>query len=148
MEKSDIIVSARSVIVSDNNEILLVQRSINDLHNPSKWELPGGKVEAGYDIADTQVREIYEETSLIIEPNNSNMYVESYVIKNGRYANSTYISVVGLARVIKGEVSLSNEHDKFAWLYQKSISDGNYDITTISTNALKFFGIFNPKLDS
>jgi 8-oxo-dGTP diphosphatase len=136
MEKSDVIVSVRSIIVKDS-DILLVQRAENDWHNAGMWELPGGKVDAGQDITSTQVREIEEETSLLIEPDNSNVYLESSVIESGKYIGSTYISIVGLARVIAGRIKLSAEHDDFRWAHANRLLE--YNLTDVSSAALRHF---------
>ena len=138
MEKSGIIVSVRSIVTSSEGEVLLVQRSRTDKHNPGIWELPGGKIDGGHDIEDTQIREVQEETSLTIDPDNRKAYVESLIIESGRYANSTYISIIGLARVVKGEVVLSDEHDDFVWSHPELIFD--YDLTKVSVNALRHHG--------
>lgn len=56
-------VLAASVVVRDGRgRILLVQRG----HEPNKgrWSLPGGKAQAGEDLAVTAARELWEETAL------------------------------------------------------------------------------------
>jgi ADP-ribose pyrophosphatase YjhB (NUDIX family) len=50
------------VIVDENNDILLQQRSDNEL-----WGLPGGLLEVNESIAEGAVREVKEETNLDIE---------------------------------------------------------------------------------
>lgn len=138
MEKSGIIVSVRSIVTSSEGDVLLVRRSETDMHNPCKWELPGGKIDASNTIEQTQIREIHEETSLTVEPDNSNAYVESLVIESGRYAHSTYVSIIGLARVVKDEVALSDEHDAFVWSRPESIA--SYELTQVSVSALRHYG--------
>jgi 8-oxo-dGTP diphosphatase len=140
MESPRIIVSARSLIRSDRNKILLLQRSESDLYNSSNWELPGGKVEPGTTIKETQIREVFEETGISIEPDNRNAYVESSVIKTGRYIGSTFISIAGLARVVDGEVKLSDEHQDYRWLHRQDLS--GYDLTDVSRKALLHFRLF------
>lgn len=55
------IVSAATVVLNDNNQILL-------LKGPRRgWELPGGQVEEGESLSDGAVREAKEETGIDIE---------------------------------------------------------------------------------
>ena len=136
MEKPPEIVSCRCII-TDNDNILLLQRTKDDLFNAGKWEIPGGKIDPGQSAEDSQIREIKEETGLDIEPDNSDTYIDSFIITDGRYSGSKYISIVGLAKVIKGNVKLSPEHDDFNWVPSQEIPE--YDLTDISTTALKHF---------
>jgi 8-oxo-dGTP diphosphatase len=140
MEKPEIIVTARSIVSSAEGELLILQRSKRVSNNPRQWEFPGGKLNAGESIEDTQIREIQEETSLIIVPDNSNAYVESSVARKGKYANSTHISITGLAQAIKGRVVLSDEHNDYMWLDPNSEYNVEYDFTRVSLNALWHYG--------
>ncbi|SMF80126.1 ADP-ribose pyrophosphatase YjhB, NUDIX family [Paenibacillus uliginis N3/975] len=55
------IVSAATVVLNDNNQILL-------LKGPRRgWELPGGQVEEGESLSDGAIREAKEETGIDIE---------------------------------------------------------------------------------
>ena len=54
--------SVCAVIINDNNEILLEQRSDNQL-----WGLPGGGVEIGESVTQALHREVIEETGLKIK---------------------------------------------------------------------------------
>ena len=55
------VVTAAAVVVNQQNELLLVR-------SPRRgWEMPGGQVEQGEPARAAAVREVYEETGLVIE---------------------------------------------------------------------------------
>lgn len=62
---TDLIMSAGAVgvVLNDNNEILLQQRS-----DTRTWGLPGGAIDPGEDPAETVVREVYEEAGIHVVP--------------------------------------------------------------------------------
>lgn len=62
--KANIVVPSVTVAVQDRRgRILLVHKTDNDL-----WALPGGGHEIGESISETAVREVKEETGVIVEP--------------------------------------------------------------------------------
>jgi ADP-ribose pyrophosphatase YjhB (NUDIX family) len=61
--KATSIVPSTTAVVQDSaGRIVLVRRKDNDL-----WALPGGGMEPGESIEDTAVREVLEETGLVVE---------------------------------------------------------------------------------
>lgn len=54
---------ASGIVLNDNDEILLQFRS--DKH---VWGLPGGAMEPGEEPAEAVIREVYEETGVIVQP--------------------------------------------------------------------------------
>ena len=58
-----------SVIINDNNKILLQLRTDN-----KKWGLPGGSIELGEKVDETALREIKEETGLSIGLNDLKLF--------------------------------------------------------------------------
>lgn len=59
-----------AVIVHDtaHDRVLLIQRGPNAKYAAGMWELPVGKHEPGERITDTAVRELHEETGLVVQP--------------------------------------------------------------------------------
>ena len=53
---------AAAVIFNDKNEVLLVKQSYGRFN----WELPGGGAEIGESITETAIREVREETGLVV----------------------------------------------------------------------------------
>ena len=60
---SILIPGAAALIRNEAGRVLLQQRSDNGL-----WGLPGGSTDPGESPAQTVVREVYEETGLLVEP--------------------------------------------------------------------------------
>ncbi|KAJ1788800.1 hypothetical protein LPJ59_005471 [Coemansia sp. RSA 2399] len=50
----------------DEPSVLIVQRSAHERSYPNEWEIPGGHVDPGELIFETVVREVLEETSLVV----------------------------------------------------------------------------------
>ncbi|KAJ1662429.1 hypothetical protein IW140_005899 [Coemansia sp. RSA 1813] len=51
---------------NDKPSVLIVQRSAHERSYPNEWEIPGGHVDPGELISKTVVREVLEETSLVV----------------------------------------------------------------------------------
>ena len=58
--------SVKVVIRDTEGRCLLLKRSRGARGNPGKWDLPGGKIEAGEDFESAVGREVAEETGLTI----------------------------------------------------------------------------------
>ena len=56
---------AAIIIRNENDEILLQERT-----DRNQWGIPGGCQELGENLRETAVREAYEETGLLLDPNN------------------------------------------------------------------------------
>lgn len=56
---------AAVIIRNENDEILLQERADRNI-----WGLPGGCQDLGEDLRETAVREAYEETGILLDPNN------------------------------------------------------------------------------
>ncbi len=62
----EVALTVDAIVIKDNKEILLIQRSLESTAFPGWWALPGGKVEEGELLADALSREVEEETGIII----------------------------------------------------------------------------------
>jgi len=59
---------AQKAFIVHDRKLLLVQKSLDDPHNPGKWEVPGGRMDFGEDVDEHIKREVKEEVGLDIEP--------------------------------------------------------------------------------
>ena len=57
-------ISAKSFIVDKDNRVLILKRSMDDVHKPGVWEIPGGRLELGEDPVLGLMRETKEELGL------------------------------------------------------------------------------------
>lgn len=58
---------AQKAVLYCDGKVLMVQKSADDLRNPLKWEIPGGRLEAGEELPDNLRREVREEVGLEIK---------------------------------------------------------------------------------
>jgi 8-oxo-dGTP pyrophosphatase MutT (NUDIX family) len=58
---------AQKAVLCDRGHILMIQKSAADPYNPLRWEIPGGRLELGEDLADHLKREVKEEVGLDVE---------------------------------------------------------------------------------
>lgn len=102
--------------VKQRNRLLIVQRSEADAHYPLCWEAPGGKLDIGQDLMNAQQREVLEETGLLVSSVHRLVFVESYVIGAGKYTGLPYIALFHVTEPIGGRITLSKEHEDWAWV--------------------------------
>ena len=107
--------SAKVVIRNNEGECLLLKRAMNSKNNPGKWDLPGGKVDAGENLEHGLLREVVEETGLTISL--------QCVLGAAEYESPTnrvaYLILEGLIQ--SGRVRLSSEHDDFTWVSREDL---------------------------
>lgn len=119
-KRTEIILVNRCFILNDAKEILLIKRCPTDRKDPSAWEIPGGKLDAGEDVQLGTKREIFEETGLTIRQINPLVFTRSYIIEDGGYKGFTYMSIFSINKKKKGKVTLSEEHTEYVWVaYEK-----------------------------
>ena len=64
-KKDHVVTSVVSVIVNDDNEILLTKRSVPPFQG--EWVMPGGKIDLGEPIVNALIREVREEVGLEVD---------------------------------------------------------------------------------
>jgi 8-oxo-dGTP pyrophosphatase MutT (NUDIX family) len=97
----------KAIIVKDGN-LLMVQKSSEDPHNPNRWELPGGRMKEAETVDEHLCREVWEEVGLRINPGRP-LSIWSWVMEN----ESIPTTVVAVARIceVTGGVLSSKNHD-------------------------------------
>lgn len=137
-ERPGVLLVARSFILNAEGEILLVKRSSTDRHYPSLWECPGGKLDQGEDLDASRAREALEETGLVVETLHPSFTTDSHIIDDeSEYDGLTYVVIFSIARVVGGELLLSEEHNEAAWVHYGDAF--SYDLTPEVRKALHAF---------
>lgn len=112
-----VLLVTRSIVLNEKGEILLLKRSEEaERWAAGFWEFPGGKIEEGKDLSHAMEDEVLEEAGLVVAPVSRLSYVESEIVSKGPYRGLPYIIIVGVSKLVAGEVRLSDEHTDFAWV--------------------------------
>jgi len=109
-------------VLDKNKRILLLLRSKESRWMPSKWGLPGGKVEPGESAKEAVVRETNEETTLDIEISDLT-YLESF---SNKRVDIFYTDKYN------GTVEIDFEHEDYAWVTREQFA--RYDTTPTIAN--------------
>ncbi|SCG85206.1 NUDIX hydrolase [Methanobacterium congolense] len=112
--------AVRVILTDPDGKILIIKRSTESKTNPGRWELPGGKVDQNESIDQALLREVYEETGLKITPD----HVVGVSEQNLHIIRAVHIIMSG--RIIEGELTLSPEHEGYAWVFLENLS--NYEL--------------------
>jgi 8-oxo-dGTP diphosphatase len=107
--------AVRGVLI-ENRRVLLCQRSKQSKNQPLFWEFPGGKVDPGEAFAPALIREFKEETGLTI--------TLEKILMSGEWEREDYriAYLFLLAQRVSGEVSISREHDAYAWMTHSELT--------------------------
>ncbi|WP_255375384.1 NUDIX domain-containing protein [Saccharomonospora sp. CUA-673] len=94
-------VSVKGVVIHDGRVLLL--------HNErDEWELPGGRIEPGESPEECVVREIAEETRLLVR---ANELLDAWTYHIDAVGRSVFIVTYGCTLVEDGAPVVSPEHD-------------------------------------
>src|SRR3954447_380457 len=93
---------------------VLATRRAYPAHARGRWELPGGKVEAGEEPAEALLREVHEELSCRIR-------VTGHLPGEQPIGGGLVLRIL-LAEVVEGEPS-PHEHDALRWLAPEELED-------------------------
>ena len=102
-------VSVAGVVIDENGRTLIIQRRDN-----GHWEPPGGVLEREESIIQGLLREVREETGLIVEP-----MVLTGVYKNMRLG---VVALVFRCRPAGGTLTENSEAAGFRWIQESEVS--------------------------
>jgi 8-oxo-dGTP diphosphatase len=106
------IVGVGGVIVQDGR-VLLVRRLAEPLKG--EWSIPGGMLELGEKLREGTVREVLEETGLVVEAGEVlDVFDAIYPDASGR-TRYHYVLVDFLCRVVGGELRASSDASDVRW---------------------------------
>lgn len=100
-------------VVVDQGRVLLVRRGAEPLKG--HWSLPGGLVELGEGLLQAVVREITEETGLVVEPVELIEVLDRIHSDAGR-VRYHYVIADYLCRVVGGALHAASDADAVRWV--------------------------------
>ncbi len=96
------------------DRVLLLQRARDQRIAPNVWQCPAGKQESGEPIEKTLVREVREETGLVVRASVPLGTTSTVVEAEGE--PTTWLQFDFLADTDDAEIALSDEHCDFRWV--------------------------------
>ena len=103
-------------VIVDQGRVLLVQRGREPLKG--HWSLPGGMVELGESLQAGVIREVEEETGLLVEPVELIELLDR-IHRDGERVRYHYVIADYLCRVTGGELKAASDADAVRWVERK-----------------------------
>ncbi|MGH9495417.1 MAG: NUDIX hydrolase [Candidatus Sulfotelmatobacter sp.] len=106
-------------IIIENDRVLLVKRA----HPPiqGQWSIPGGVLEVGELIREAAIREVREETGLIVEPGDL-LGVYDRILRNPeKRVQYHYVLIDFLCCVVGGELQASTDAAEVRWFTREEL---------------------------
>ena len=114
------VVLAAHALIRRGDRYLITRRSKDNDFMPEKWDLPGGSVEGPETLEQALVREVKEETSLVVVPG---QLVHAYADVASYPARLT-VQCVFLCEDPGEEITLApGEHDAYRWLRRQEMEE-------------------------
>lgn len=104
-------VAAKAILTNASGEVLLIRRSDHSSVDPGAWDLPGGKMDDRERLVDALVREVREETGLVVREGTARPCYVSHFVKE-----PFWVTCVTFVCAADGEVTLSREHGEYRWV--------------------------------
>lgn len=105
--------AAKILIFNPDGRVLILRRSGTHPHVPYTYDLPGGELDEGESPAVGLLREVREETGIIMKENDLTAIDTNELDAFGRHYHVTLFS----AKLVSDPtVKLSFEHDEYKWL--------------------------------
>ena len=107
---------AVSAVIHRGTEVLLIVRG----HEPAQglWSLPGGGVEGGESVEEALVREVKEETGLIIQVQREVFHQDIVLSPTHTYDLHTFT-----ANIVGGELRAGDDAAEVAWVELSMLSE-------------------------
>jgi 8-oxo-dGTP diphosphatase len=118
-------IAVKAVVVNDLNQVLLLRKSNDDTRHAGKsgrYNLPGGKIDAGEEIQVALRREVYEETGLAVQVQASHPILVGEWRPIVRGVPHQIIGMFFVCTDWTGTVKLDSEHQGFVWADQDTVS--------------------------
>jgi len=128
MSKKPFGLAVKAVVNDKEGNCLVIRRSMASKNYAGKWDLPGGKVDPGENVAVALCREVMEETALEVDIDKV-LGVTEFDMPAVRA-----IVLFFETNLAGGTVVLSGEHDDYRWVPRSRILE-----VDLSEQIKKFF---------
>jgi mutator protein MutT len=108
---------AKTLIVNQDNQVLVLRRHDHDDHRPGEWDLPGGQVDPGEDPREAAIREAKEETGLSLSDLRP-IHVVSRILNDKQVIKTVFTTLS-----YSGDAVLSFEHNDLQWIPIDDLAD-------------------------
>jgi len=95
---------AQKAFVVHEGCLLAVRRNSSDRHHPLKWEVPGGRLDAGEELDEQLIREVFEESGVTVVPQEP-FFIWKWSISATSNAPSTIVAVARHCRALDSALS-------------------------------------------
>ncbi len=99
--------------VQHDNKFIVLQRQLHKSHG-GKWGLPAGKVDSGESPDEAVIREIFEETGMVIQVGQLQVLSTLFVQHEGH--DFTYHSFRVTLSVLPQIILSKSEHQAYTWV--------------------------------
>ena len=117
----------------DADRVLLVQRGNEPMRG--EWSLPGGKLEVGETLREGIVREVREETGLVITPGKIVEVLDRIVREESGAVRYHYVLVDFLCKVAGGKLQPSSDALDACWVSRNELSE--YQIAAFTREVIE-----------
>ncbi len=106
---------AQKALIIKDRKLLIIRKSTKDSNNPNKWEIPGGRKQKNETLDEQIIREVKEETSLIIKPKDIFDMWQFSIPLNDK--DITVIAVARFCDVVDDNLKITEDViDNFKWV--------------------------------
>lgn len=115
-------VGAKGIVICDGKVLLLRESSAyKEGTEEGKWDVPGGRIEPNEAVRDGLMREVKEESGLVVKPGKLLNVNDGFPVINGEKCH--VVRIYFLCDASESEVVLSQDHDKYDWVNPKDFGD-------------------------
>ena len=110
-------IAVKCIIKNENNKYLILEKTKNEAKNDKSdnlYDIPGGRVEYGEDIPNAVIREVFEETGILLTKDNIKKIVNATSIVRNDGLHLTIITYV--VKIENPIIKISSEHSNFYWV--------------------------------
>ncbi|MEZ4194857.1 MAG: NUDIX domain-containing protein [Candidatus Paceibacterota bacterium] len=125
-------VGVKAFILNEEGKVLILREAKYDEGtNEGKWDVPGGRIQPEETLFAGLKREVMEECGLEIEIGGLLHVQENFpIIKNEEFH---IVRAFYKAKLVGGEVALSQDHDKYEWILPSHTEGKSYASDIVET---------------